>query len=129
MTEFPMHTRLFHDGLDLSAFYANDLGELADSIFCLLEFADETINDDLQYADVKTQLLGCFEGKIFVLFGSLQKLRTDLSKDCWEQLNMGICKLFYLQKVADWDAYASLIHELDGVLKNHELKERTANDE
>ena len=128
MTEFPMNTRLYHDGLDLARFYSVDSSQLSDEVFNMLQFSDLSIDEDLQYADCVTQLLGRFEVRVLIIFGSLQQLREQIPQAIWERLNMGVCKLFYLHQVADWAAYAACIHEIDELLKNHEIQKRTVND-
>jgi len=129
MTEFPMNTRLFRDGLQLERFYANDVGEFSDQLFTMLSFAGDPINDDLKYAHCKEQLLKSFEGRLLMLFGSLNNIRESVTLELWEELSMGICKLFYLQKVADFTAYAKTIHELDEALGTAVLRKKSANDQ
>ena len=129
MTEFPMNARLFHDGFQLDRFHAKDVYEFGEELFAMLRFVGEPSNDDLQYADCKTQLLGSFDVRLIMLFGGLTNIRDLVPLKLWEELSMGICKLFYLRQVGDTDAYAKVIHELDNALGASVRKGSTANDQ
>ena len=129
MTEFPMNTRLFREGLDFERFYAKNIAEFGDEWFSMLSFAGAQVDDDIQYADCMTQLLGSFEGRILKLFGGLNSIRDQIDEKNRQELSMGICKLFYLHKIADFDGYAKVIHQLDVVLRVAARRNTTANDQ
>ena len=129
MSEFPMNTRLFREGLDFERFYAKNIGEFGDEWFSMLSFAGAPVDDDIQYADCMTQLLGGFEGRILKLFGGLNSIHDQIDEETRQELSMGICKLFYLHKVADFSAYANVIQQFDVVLRVAGRRNTTANDQ
>lgn len=124
-----MNARLFRDGMDFERFYANNIGDFGGEWFSMLSFGGEPVDDDIQYAECMTQLLGSFEGRLLKLFGGLNAIRGQIDDEARQELSMGICKLFYLHKVSDFDAYAKVIHQLDEVLRVAARRNTTANDQ